>query len=215
MRKCNPYLAHRRMRKQALLPQIVRLKRLGLDARAIAAKLGVSKTSVYYWLQRHSQEQAALGLPDRADTIVGRSPRRYESIYLRAIRAWRRSQSDKRVRLVEETTETGAKGGAKTKKKRSVRTEPREGKSSHLTAALQALKALDRLAEARELRSAENNGRPAGEQGLTIPLSSLSVDDFHSLSDEQLDALEARFLAKYGQEEKTAATPSEQVKQEP
>ena len=87
MRKCNPYLAHRRMRKQALLPQIVRLKRLGLDARAIAAKLGVSKTSVYYWLQRHSQEQAALGLPDRADTIVGRSPRRYESIYLRAIRA--------------------------------------------------------------------------------------------------------------------------------
>lgn len=84
-----------------------------------------------------------------------------------------------------------------------------------MTAALQALKALDRLAEARELRSAENNGRPAGEQGLTIPLSSLSVDDFHSLSDEQLDALEARFLAKYGQEEKTAATPSEQVKQEP
>jgi len=76
--------------------------------------------------------------------------------------------------------------------------------------AMEALEAIDRLKQANPQR--RTDGLCA--EGLTIPMSSLSVEDFHSLSDEQLDALEARFLAKYGEDGKTADAPSQQGKQE-
>jgi hypothetical protein len=45
-------------------------------------------------------------------------------------------------------------------------------------------------------------------------LSTLSVEDFQRLSDDQLDALEARLLVKYGNKGKAAQSPPEQPKME-
>lgn len=53
-----------------------------------------------------------------------------------------------------------------------------------------------------------------GGNGESIGLSTLSVEDFQRLSDDQLDALEARLLVKYGNKGKAAQSPPEQPKME-
>ncbi len=65
-----------------------------------------------------------------------------------------------------------------------------------------ALKAIDRLKQAGTQRRNEAQG-PGGPP---IPISSLSIEDFHRLSDEQFDALQDRLLARYGKGAKTATS---------
>jgi hypothetical protein len=139
------------------------------------------------------EDKAAGGL---ADKIAGRNPLRYDAIYQRAIRAWDRSQSEKKIEVVEQSAATDAEGGASKKEKRLIRTETHAADSSLLTKALDALKAIDRLKQ----DSPPQKTDIAAADGGTIPMSSLSVEDFHSLSDLQLDALEARLLEKYGKD---------------
>ncbi len=202
MRICNPHLARSRKRRGALLPQVAQFTFQGLTCRDIAAKLGVSKSTVNYWQQKLPQELPAYELPEAGGTSALRS-KRYDSIYQRAIRAWDRTQSDKKTSVVERTVTTDAEGGTTKKKKRSLRKETHAVKSSLLNAALAALKGLDGLQQSgspprNEEQDPDGQSSPAG----TIPMSSLSVDDFHDLTDLQLDALEARLLIKYGKDAK-------------
>jgi hypothetical protein len=211
MRKCNPRLAQFRNRRKALLPQIAQLTQLGLSCREIAEKLGLAKSTVHYWLKKLPPEAEVRGSPDVAkkiaEKIARRNPRRYDAIFSRAIKAWDSSQSEKEIRVVEQTSKTDAEGGETKKEKRSTRTETHAGDSALLTKAIEALKAIDRLQKVDVPRQSGDR-----TEGRTIPLSSLSVEDFHNLSDEQLDALEARLLAKYGKGGRPAGSPSEQPK---
>ena len=101
-------------RRKDSLPQIHDLALEGHSCREIAARLGVSKSSVNRWLQELRQECRAK-VADSAE-MVAVTYARYEAIYREAMEAWRRSQADKEVRLVEETATAGG-----SKKKRSVR----------------------------------------------------------------------------------------------
>jgi hypothetical protein len=43
-----------------------------------------------------------------------------------------------------------------------------------------------------------------------IPMSSLSIDDFHSMTDAQLEALEKRLVAKYGKAAKSSSSSGQE-----
>jgi hypothetical protein len=179
------------------------MKLAGASCREIAEKLGISKTTANHWLLRLRREQADLGLPGGADAIDSR--KRYESVYRTAIDAWQRSLRRKQIRTVEQSDATDAAGAVTKKKKNSLRTETHAGKAAFLNTAIAALKALDKLREATAARRGE--AQPA--DGPTIPITSLSIDDFRSLSKEQLDALAARVVAMYGKQTTTAESPLE------
>jgi hypothetical protein len=219
MRKCNRRLARHRKLRKSRLPEIMKLRLLGLSVREIAEKVGISKTTVHYWLQRlHPEEpsggsqdvvegKAAAGLVNK---IAGRNPLRYDAIYQRAIRAWDRSQPEKKIEVVEQSAAVDAEGGASKKVKRLTRTETQTADSSLLTKALDALKAIDRLKQ----DSPPQKTGIAPTDGGTIPMSSLSVEDFHDLTDLQLDALEARLVEKYGKDAKEKGSPVERLEEE-
>jgi transposase-like protein len=214
MRKCNRNLARVRQQSEALLPRIAEMTLLGMSCREIAGKLKVSKTTVHKWRQLLPPE--ALGGPSQDDRnkaaaslaarIAKGNARRYTNIYTRAIQAWDRSQAQKQVRVVVRTKNGNAEKSGGTRTTRSLRTEARAGDASFLISALRALKAIDAI----HLAFAPLPGRnyspvPQGDKAEMVPMSSLSVDDFHSLTDAQLEALEARLVAKYGKKAMQAA----------
>ena len=216
MRKCNPRLAQFRQRRKALLPEIKRLAQLGLTCREIAAKMNLPKTTVHYYMQKlplelpDSEPADSPNSPDKLDKLARNSPQRYELIFQRAMRAWDSSLAKKQIRVVERAADTDAKGGKTEKRKELRRSETHAGKSSFLASTLQAVKAIDRLKEVRTRR--REDGVNADVQ--TIPISALSVDDFRSLTNEQLDALEARLVVKYGKRSKSLDSPPEPLKPE-
>lgn len=191
MRKINEYLAAARQRKAALLPQITHLALEGFSCREIGEKLGLSKMTVSHWLQGPQQETATLQSPGTLRTVA-RFAQRYESIYRNAIREWRRSRADKRVRVVVKSDEAGDGGGAK--KKRTLRVETRTADPMYLTKAIEALKAFDDLIH----RRAAPHAAVANFAGGPIPLGALTPDDLESMNDEQLSALDAQCLAENG-----------------
>ncbi len=203
MRRCNPHLTQLRQRKAALLPQVARLAVEGLTCREIAAQLGVSKTSVNYWLQKLRPDQAAGASQELAET-ARRRVARYNSIYRRAIQAWGRSQDDKQIQVVEQS---GDAGNPAAKQKKSTRTETRPGDAILLAKAMDALRAIDEL-ELRQTAAAGPERRP-------LFLSDLTVDDLNNLSDEQLATLKARLVEKFGGDDEAPSSPPPPEQQEP
>ena len=180
-----PLTVHQQ-RKNTLLPQITELAMQGKNCREIGKILDLGKSTVNNWFREVRQECDARQALTPAE-IIAMHITRYELIYRKAIEAWDRSQADKRVRLVEDT-DTGNEEGCK--KKKSIRFESRAGEVVYLNKAMDALKAIERL---RGIAPP----RPSGAAALDNPadLAALTPDDLKNLSDEQLAALDARFVA--------------------
>ena len=92
MTQSNPPPTGPRPRKQTLLKQTRKLARKGLSPREIAARLGVSKTTVVNWLRTIRQQRAARQALDPA-AVLRRKIARYQSISDKLFAAWRDSQA--------------------------------------------------------------------------------------------------------------------------
>ena len=170
-----------RRRKEAVLPQIAQLALEGHNGRVIAEHLGMPTRTVNYWLQELRQEWIARAGDDAAATAA-MTIARFESIYGTAMEEWRRSQTDKEVRLVEDSGPAGDEGGAKTKK--SVRSETRLGNVAFLAKAIDAAKEIYRLRGCCALPSS-----PVAER---IDWRTFTRKEWRHLSREDFAALEAR-----------------------
>ncbi len=197
MKHSPPLSAASRQRKRALRPQIARLAAKGLSLREIAEKLAVSKSTVGRWLQTIRGEPTARQAPDPAETIRQKIDY-YRSISEKLLEAWRLSQTDKQVRLVEES---GPADDPAAKQKRSLRTETRSGNASYLAKAMDAEHKIDvleqRLAAFERPEAGDPAGRPLSLANLTDDdLEQLTPDDLESFSDDQLFVIECRLRAK-------------------
>ena len=199
MRKCNPDSAGLRQRKQALLPQIAKLAREGLRSREIAEKLALTKSTAARWLRAVQQGSATKKPLDPAE-LIAKKIARYKRMHRRLIQAWRDSQTDKQVRLVEDTSTAGDNGGSK--KKKSIRTETQTGNAAFLAKAMDAQRRIDdledRLAALWQTNVARDiGGLPALANLTDDDLEKLTPDDLENFTDDQLFAIEVRLRAKY------------------
>jgi transcriptional regulator with XRE-family HTH domain len=199
-----------RPKKEDFLPEIATLAGLGLGAREIAEKVGVSKSSINKWL-RELQGKRTKKLLDPAEIIRGKIAY-YRSISDKLFEAWRLSQEKKQVQVVEISGPAGDPAAAKQKK--SVRTETQTGNPSYLA---QAMKAEDKI-EILQLRLAELEGTPpSGPGGRLVSIANLTDeeleqltwDDLESFNDDQLFAISARLHGKHGPAEMPLWTAEE------
>ena len=180
--RVTPAMLAARRRKETLLPEITQLALEGHSSQAIADKLGMPKRTVNYWLQEARQEwiaRAALG----AAEMFAADLARLDAIYREAMQAWRNSQSEIDVRLVQHSQT----GDDKSITKRSLRSQPQRGNAAFLTRATAAVMASWRLkgkpgppcpdAIARELR-VEADGGP-------VP-ADVPNEDLEHMSEDQL-----------------------------
>jgi hypothetical protein len=157
-----------RRRKETLLPQIIQLATEGHSGQAIAEKVGLPKRTVNHWLRALRQEWIAKSAEDAAEMIaVGLA--RLTAIYREAMEAWRTSQTEMQVRVVEVSDATGENG--RTKKKRSVRTAPPRPNAAFLARATAAAIAILKQFEgcAAPPRTEVADARP-------VPLKTLTED---------------------------------------
>ena len=130
----------RRWRKETLLPEITQLALEGHTGQTIGRKLGLPKRTVNRWLHELRQEWTAKAA-EGAGKLFAVELARLDAIYREAMQAWRASQAEMEVRLVEDTL--GARGDPK--KKNSVRTQPPRRNAALLTRATAAVMASCRL----------------------------------------------------------------------
>ncbi len=187
-----------RRRKEALLSQIAQLALEGHNGRAIAELVGVPTRTVNYWLQELRQEWIAKA-GDEAAATCAVTVARFESIYRTAMEEWRRSQTDKEVRVVEDSGPAGEEGGAKTKK--SVRSEARLGNPAFLAKAIDAAKEIYRLRG----RCAPPPSTAAAPTELRIDWRTLTRKEWRHLRKEDYAALEARMKEIEADEAEEAA----------
>ncbi len=174
-----------RWRKETLLPEITQLALEGHTGQTIGRKLGLPKRTVNRWLHELRQEWAAKAA-EGAGELFAVELARLDAIYREAMQAWRASQAEMEVRLVEDTS--GARGDPK--KKNSVRTQPPRRNAALLTRATAAVMASCRL----KGRAAPRPVKPADPDeertlcGLRIPKAGTIESDKWWLSNS-LDGL--------------------------
>jgi transposase-like protein len=182
MKKNQHDSAGSRPTKEDLLPEIARLAQEGLGIREIAKKFGVSKSSVGNWLRELQVKRPAKKSLDPAEVIRGKIAY-YRSISDKLFEAWRLSQENRQVQVVEATGPAGDPAAAK--QKRSVRTETQTGNVSYLA---QAMKAEDRI-EILQLRLAELEGTPpSGPGGRLVSIANLSDEELERLTWDDLES---------------------------
>ncbi len=99
-RQSAPRHARARRRKETLLPEITQLALEGHPSQAIADKLGMPKRTVNYWLQEARREWIARAALSAAEMFAA-DLARLDAIYREAMQAWRNSQAEIDVRLVQ------------------------------------------------------------------------------------------------------------------
>ncbi|MGO9114054.1 MAG: hypothetical protein ACLP9L_32970 [Thermoguttaceae bacterium] len=180
------------------MPQISKFASEGLSCREISEKVGVGKTTVALWL--HEVQQ--VGTPPQPRDPAQRIREKIEDYTLmrdELLEAWRRSQADKEVRVVEKTGPAAEPGP--TKKKRSIRHETRTGDVDYMDRVIKAQEKIDELDQ--RLAAMEQTDVGVGGSDFLANLTEddlqkLTDDDLESFTDDQLFALEARLVAKYG-----------------
>jgi transposase len=199
-----------RQPKQALLPQITKLAEEGLSSHQIATKLGRSPSTIARW-QREMRDKSYSQEPPDPTERIARKIKRYRSIYRKLIAAWRRSQGDKEVRLVEDTAPAGEPAAGK--KKRSLRTETQTGNAAYLAKALDVQRRIDQLEDRLAgLHDTETETCGDGRSPLADltdeDLERFTNDDLDTLTDDELDTVSARLRAKYEREGAKNLRPS-------
>lgn len=174
-----------RRRKEVFLPKISELALEGYGCREIGRRLGLGKSTVNRWLQELLGDyQAKL-----ADTtgMTALTFARYESLYREAMEAWRRSQADKEVRLVEDS-----EGAGGPKSKRSVRRETRAGDAAFLGKAQKAAGAICKLV----VRDAPRQNKVVAADRGPIRLDASKEDDLRHVNDDELREIAAQGAAE-------------------
>ena len=199
MTTCRRRFVDARQQKESLLPQIAQLAREGLSCREIGKKIGVSKSAVDRWLRALRREPPQKNSPDPAIAIREKIAR-YKSIRDDLLQAWRLSQAEKQVCLVENTSTTGDDGA---KRKESTRKETQTGNATYLAKAMDAQRRIDdlddRLAALEQAKVAGPGKGPANLADLSDDdLEKLTPDDLDSFTDDELFAVEVRLRAKHG-----------------
>jgi hypothetical protein len=189
-----------RPRKQDRLPLIIKLSREGLSTREIGEQVGVPKSTVGKWLRAARSRRAAKKNLDPAE-IIRRKIARYQSISAQLLEAWRLSQADKQVRVVEHTGPAGDPAAAK--EKNSLRTETQTGNAAYLAKAMDAENRIEvleqRLAALLQTGAARTSSGPALLAKLSDEdLENLTSDELDNFSDDELYIIGARLHAKYG-----------------
>ncbi len=189
--RVTPAMLGARRRKETLLPEITQLALEGHSSQAIADKLGMPKRTVNYWLQEARREWIARAALSAAEMFAA-DLARLDAIYREAMQAWRNSQSEIDVRLVQHSQT----GDGKSITKRSLRSQPQRGNAAFLTRATAAVMASWRLkgkpgppcpdAIAREL--------PVEADGGTLP-ADVPNEDLETMSEDQLRDYRARLSA--------------------
>ena len=160
----------RRRRKETLLPEITRLALEGHTGQAIARQVGLPKRTVNHWLRELRQEWTAKAA-EGAGEMFAVELARLDSIYREAMEAWRKSQTDIQVRLVEQIEAAGGEP----RKRRSVRTQSQRGNAALLTRAMAAVMASCRLkgqivpSAAADLDEGASPAETTLEDGVQIP----------------------------------------------
>ena len=112
----------------------------GHSSQAIAEKLGMPKRTVNHWLQEARQEWIAKAAQGSAE-LFATDLARIDTLFREAMQAWRKSQTDKVVRIVEHTESADGEATTKT----SIRTQTQCGTAAYLTRAMAAAMASWRL----------------------------------------------------------------------
>ena len=86
-----------------MLPEVIRLALEGHSGEAIGRKVELPKRTVNRWLQRLRQEWIAKA-EEGAGELFAFELARLDAIYREAMEAWRASQAEVEVRLVEDTS---------------------------------------------------------------------------------------------------------------
>ena len=122
------------------------------------------------------------GGPERGRDVRLR-PARLDAIYREAMQAWRNSQSDTEVRLVQNTQPADGK----TTSKRSIRSQPQRGNAAFLTRATAAVMASWRLKGKPGPPSIDAiaNQRLIEAHGGTLP-ADVPNEDLENMSEDQL-----------------------------
>jgi len=200
MKQSNSRSAGSRQRKQALWSQVARLAEEGLSSREIAQRLALSKATVDRWLRRIRQESAARQTLDPAE-VLRQKIARYQAISDKLFEAWRLSQAEKQVRLIEKTGPAGDPQAAK--EKRSVRSETQTGNAAYLAKAMDAENRIEALQQRLAVLEGTSVGGPGGRPGSLANLTDddlekLTPDDLENFTDDQLFVIATRLRAKYG-----------------
>ncbi len=138
--RINDALLGPRRRKETLLPTITQMALEGHSSQAIAEKLGMPKRTVNHWLQEARQEWIAKAAQGSAE-LFATDLARIDTLFREAMQAWRKSQTDKVVRIVEHTESADGEATTKT----SIRTQTQCGTAAYLTRAMAAAMASWRL----------------------------------------------------------------------
>ncbi len=198
MNKSNDDAAAPRPAKQAQRAEVARLARQGLSYREISERTGVNQSTVGKWVRALRRKRAARKTIDPAEAIR-RKIERLRAISGELLNAWRRSQADKQVRVVETTGPAGDPAAAK--EKNSLRSETQTGNAGYLAQAMKVegrIEVLEqRLAELECSEAAGPGGGPASLANLSDDdLERLTSDEFENFDDDQLFVIDSRLRAK-------------------
>ncbi len=189
--RVTPAMLAGRRRKEALLPEVTQMALEGHASQAIADKLGMPKRTVNYWLQEARQEWIARAALSAAEMFAA-DLARLDAIYREAMQAWRNSQSEIEVRLVQNTQPADGKATSK----RSIRSQPQRGNAAFLTRATAAVMASWRLKGKPGPPSIDAiaNQRLIEAHGGTLP-ADVPNEDLETMSEDQLRDYRARLSA--------------------
>ena len=185
--RINDALLGPRRRKETLLPTITQMALEGHSSQAIAEKLGMPKRTVNHWLQEARQEWIAKAAQGSAE-LFATDLARIDTLFREAMQAWRKSQTDKVVRIVEHTESADGEATTKT----SIRTQTQCGTAAYLTRAMAAAMASWRLRGKPGPLSAEAiapEGATAGAPAATpAPATNPTEDESHIPEAETAEA---------------------------
>ena len=189
--RVTPAMLAGRRRKETLLPEITQMALEGHPSQAIADKLGMPKRTVNYWLQEARQEWIARAARSAAEMFAA-DLARLDAIYREAMQAWRNSQSEIEVRLVQHTQPADGKATSK----RSIRSQPQRGNAAYLTRAMAAVMASWRLKGKPgppSIDAIQPEVRIEADGG-TLPADAAN-EDLENMSEDQLRDYRARLSA--------------------
>jgi hypothetical protein len=179
----------RRMPRQILLPLVTQMALEGRSGQEIARQVGWPQRTINQWLQELRQEWTAKAA-EGAGPLLGIAQARLDAVYREAMEAWRESQKDVQVRVLEESSATG-KSGCSERKKSVWRTVPQRRNASLLTAAIAAVKTACLV----KGRAAQTRTQFAGLDPAVVPLEALTDNDWRQMSIDQRREFDARLEA--------------------
>jgi hypothetical protein len=156
-----------------------------------ADKLGVPKRTVNYWLHEARQEWIARAALSAAEMFAA-DLARLDAIYREAMQAWRRSQSEIEVRVVQH----GQGDDGRSVTKRSIRNQPQRGNAAFLTRATAAVMASWRLKGKPGPPGPDSIARelPIEADGGTLP-ADMPNEELQHMNEDQLRGYRARLSA--------------------